>query len=456
MRMYGRWVAITLVLVGLLAVSAEASKPRKLPANAYIKSAKIEILSGDIERYPAAIAMLDSLFMYYGPHSEGLHLMAAIYVDYTDKTADPWGKRQYVNKMVAYYDSLSMCCNNKEIKSNYRKDCKEYTELADSAKVKYWREFYNAGVEQLNFMGEVAKELKEITDSSSREFSLNVIQTNIDSCIANMELAIIFDPTNYQAYIAAGSAYEHKENWEEAIKWFKKGIEKAPNKDKLLPSIAYDYIRLDRYCEAIPYLKEFVILVPDDIKTMGHLAACYNNCQMFDSAAIVYRTMVAADSENTSALTNLGRYFNQNARDASDSSSAYQAAGNEKQVQFWRGKQMEAFDSSSAYFKKVFEQKPDDADAAEEYGLVSAIMGNYEAAAVAYTRLTELKPENEGHWSYLGDCYLNLKKFPEATAAYEKVVALDEDNRQIWQRLADLYAETGQKEKAAAARKKSE
>jgi len=194
----------------------------------------------------------------------------------------------------------------------------------------------------------------------------------------------------------------------------------------------------------------------DDFKTMGHLASCYNNCKQFDSAVVVYHKILASDPENAEILTNVGRYFNQIARTASDSSSTYRKAENEEQAKFWRDKQMEAFDSSSTYFKLVFDLKPDDISAAEEYGLVSAIRSDYENAAIAYSRLTKLEPDNTSHWTYLGDCYLNLQQFSEAVTAYEHVVAIDESDRQIWQRISDLYAELGDKAKSAAAAKKAQ
>ncbi len=459
MRSVVNYLLLMILALSFTDINTEAKKrPRKLPASAYIKSAKIEILSGDKKRYVVAIAMLDSLFMHYGPHAEGLNLMAATYIDFTDKTPDPWGKRLFVEKIVAYFDTLNMCCENQEIKKNYRKNCEKLVEKSDSTKVKFWREFYNAGIEQLNYMGDVAKDLEEITDSASREYSLNVIQTNIDSCIANMKLAILFDSVDYQSYVAAGSAYEHKENWTEAIIWFSKGLEVAPDstREQLLPYIAYDYIRLDQYCDAIPYFREMAERDTVDFKTMGHLASCYNNCKQFDSAVVVYRKMLAGDPENTDVLTNVGRYFNQIARTASDSSSFYGKAENEEQTAFWRGEQMKAFDSSSAYLKLVFDLLPDSASAAEEYGLVSAIRSDYENAAIAYSRLTSLEPDNTGHWSYLGDCHLNLQQFPKAVDAYEHVVAIDDSDRETWLRLYDLYRELGQTAKAAEAKKKSE
>ena len=63
-------VALVFCIVG-----RPSAKDRVLPAKAYISSAKIEILgygsTKEKVRIETAIGMLDSLFLHYGPHSEG-------------------------------------------------------------------------------------------------------------------------------------------------------------------------------------------------------------------------------------------------------------------------------------------------------------------------------------------------------------------------------------------------
>ena len=54
---------LTTVLILCIAVQSQAQKVRKLPSGAYLKSAKIEIISGDTARYAGAMAMLDTLMM---------------------------------------------------------------------------------------------------------------------------------------------------------------------------------------------------------------------------------------------------------------------------------------------------------------------------------------------------------------------------------------------------------
>ena len=102
-----------LVLIVTLRIAASSGvAQRKLPAKAYLTSAKIDVIEG---RPQEAIALLDSLFMNYGPVSEGLGLMGQIMVDFVSATPTAHAKAPYVEKMVAYFDSLRMCCGNEKI-----------------------------------------------------------------------------------------------------------------------------------------------------------------------------------------------------------------------------------------------------------------------------------------------------------------------------------------------------
>ncbi len=448
---------VTLLCILALAIAGSsfaAKKKRKLPESAYIKAAKIEILSGKLKRYKTATSLLDSLFLNYGPHAEGLNLMASIYVDYTDKTAGPVNKMPYVKSMVAYFDSLQQCCDNPDIKKKYRKDCDKFTEKADSTSVKYWREFYNAGIEQLTYLQELSKELETATDSATIAYTTTSFETNIDSCIANMELALTIDPGSNEPYIAIGNAYEYKKDFREAVKWLAKGLDKVSNKSDLLLAIAYDYIRIDEYCEAIPYFKEYTELAPEDMGTLFNLSICYTNCEKIDEAFEVYQRILVNDPENLNVISSVGNYFNQKARAATNAAAASREAGDTAQASVYMKDWEHSFDSSLVYFKRLFDLSPEDPYAAEQYAVVNAIRGKYEDAAVGFSRLTTLEPDKSENWTYLGDCYLNLKEFKKATTAYEKVVELEPDNKETWERLVDLYAEIGETKKKAAAEKK--
>ncbi len=445
------FMAMGLFLVGAV---AQAKRPRKLPAGAYIKSAKIEIVSGDIERYPTAIALLDSLFLHYGPHAEGLDLMRKVMVDYVEKASSPEAKMPHVEGMIAYYDSLKMCCESKDIKSKYKKGCKEFLRTADSTNVDYWRRFYNDGIEQLNRIEETAKSLKMETDSAALAYLRASLESSTDSCLINMRLAIIVDPSDHRTYVALGTVYEQEEEYPQAIEWYSKALELTDDKTSMLISIAYDYIKMGEYCQSIPYFKQYLELAPTDVANMSNLAACYNNCKVFDSAMMTYEQILSIEPENMDALISVGLFFNQQASNASSDASKAREAGDEAGEKGHRAKQMEAFDSALVYFERAVAVEPDNPEAVEQVAVVNAIRGKYEPAAAAFTKLVELKPGEADLWTSLGDCYLYLKKYPEATTAYEEVVKLDPGNVPIWENLVDLYREIKKPEKVKAAEKK--
>ena len=437
----------------LIGTASEGKKPRKLPVSAYIKSAKIEIVSGDPERYLTAAAMLDSLFMNYGHHAEGLFLMSQMMVDGIETSSGPIAKTPYVGMMVAYIDSLHMCCENKDIKKKYRKNCDKFIQQMDSIAVKYWREFYNAGVEQLGEMNGFLEDLKTISDSSMKAYLENGLKSNFDSSLINLQLAITINPTDDRSFIGVATAYERIDNFENAIEWKRKALELSGDSASLLLSIGYNYINMDKFCEAIPYLKAIVDGAPDDLTNMYNLTICYNNCGMYDSAMVFYDKILKLDTNNIDVLSAVGRYYNEMGRQAADSTKNYEQTDNTKLAKEWRARKDESFDSSRVYFKRAFVINPEDEFIADMYGIICAIDGEFEEAVVAFKKLTEINPDNIEYWTSLGDCYLNLKNFDESIIAYEKVVELDPSNRQVWQQLMDLYHEKGNTAKETEAKK---
>lgn len=474
-----RLLVLMTAIMGLLAGAAQSKDARKLPVSAYIKSAKIEILSGDPVRYKTAEALLDSLFMYYGYHAEGLWWMSQMAVDGIESAPDPTGKAPYVQAMVAYFDTLRQCCEDKKIKESYKAGCDDYIVKADSIGVKYWREFYNAGIDQLKMIDTLKAEKAKTQDSGSVAYIDQGIQANFDSCLANMNLAISIDSSDSRAHIAIGTAYQKMGQYEQSAQWKSKAIESArrnlakiqalqdegklddPNvlaaaqtslSEQLL-SVAYDYINSDKYEEAIPPLAEYVERNPDDVENMHNLSICYNNAGRYDDAMALHRRILEVAPDNVQTLSAMGRYFNEMGRRAADSAKQYTAGGKAAEAEAFSKTRDALFDSSHVYFKRAYGLDTTDLFVVEMYALTSALGQEFGDAAEAFGRLTEMQPDNFENWISLGDCLLNLKRFDESIHAYEKVVQLDPGNKQIWQQLVDLYHERGDADKEAAARK---
>ena len=445
-----------MVLLGTLAAGSVVAGPkaRKLMPDTYIKTAKIEIITGDTARYKYSIVMLDSLLLNYGPYAEAYYWMTKIMVDFHEKNGDLTKKKPYVEKMVLYADSLHMVCADPKAKPANKKGCDRFIADIDSVKARFWLDFYRNGVEQLKAIDAQSANLKTETDSTALTETRNIITQDTDSCLANMDMAIIIDPKDSRPYIGLASAYEKQGNFEKSNDWLDKGLERASQADKLglVQQLAYNYIQMDKYCEAVPYFERMVALIPKDtaaLGTMYNLSICYNRCKNYDSAVMVYRAMVDIQPTNVDALTGIGRYFNEMARRANDSSQRYDSLKDSTGVKRWADTRRRQFDSSRAYLKKVFELTPNDAAPAEEYGVVCQLLGDYTEALTAFERVTKLDPSNIGAWTSLGDCLVYAKRFKEAADAYEKVIAAEPNNRAVLGQLKLLYEELKQPAKVA-------
>ncbi|RKX26262.1 MAG: hypothetical protein DRP47_08490 [Candidatus Zixiibacteriota bacterium] len=444
-------IALILTMAGLLVTGQAEAKIKKKNIGAYLSGAKIAIVES---RPLEALSILDTLAQFYGPHAEALSRTSQVYVDLIDVESDAVKKKPLIENLVAYIDSLRMCCENEDIKKKYRKNCDKYLELGDSTKIKYWREFYNLGVEQLNTIEELAKDLQNETDSASRAYIENDIQANIDSVQNNMTLAIILDPVDYRPYVAIGNAYERKGNFEKATEWMYKGLEKTDDRAPLLLPIAYISIKQDNYCAAIPFFKEYCEANPTDESNLMNLSICYNNCKMPDSAMIVYRQMLEINPDNTDVLGYAGRFFLVEAQRISDSASHYRSIDDIETAKQWDAIRNIAFDSAQGYFKQAFLLQPDNQSFAEQYSFVSALLEDYESAIEGYEKVGELDPDNAENWTWLGDSYLRLANFEGAIKAYENVVRVKPDEVSIWENLVALYEEIGNTAKKAEAKAK--
>ncbi|MEW5797153.1 MAG: tetratricopeptide repeat protein [Candidatus Zixiibacteriota bacterium] len=459
-------LTLVITIVMLLVGSVAAEKARKLPAKAYIQSAKIEILgygeSKEEARIKLAQAMLDSLFLYWGPHSEGYYWYSQIKWDLAKEKANLKDRLPLVAQAIAYADSLAWTCGNDQIKKDYRKDCDKLDEQLDSVRVHEWREYYNDGVNQITEVEQQMEAVKVETDSAALAYYQTRLDAIIDSCQDNMAIAIVIDSTDVKPFIGLATVNERTGKYDKAIEYLMRALPLAADRTQILTSIAYDYVQMNDYCASIPWFREYIDLtlatpaVLEDaanrdavVGTAHNLAICYNNCKEYDSAYATFGRILEINPEDVTALVGAARYQQHYGRLAGDSSRASREAGNEAASKNWQGVRDQRFDSARVFLKRAFELSGDDAAVASEYGLMAAILQKMDEAKVAFTRATELAPDEVDYWVSLGDCNLQMRDFPGAATAYEKVVEFRPDDKAVWERLAELYEATGNKARRA-------
>jgi len=450
-------LALVLVL-GSLAVGSVGAKQRKLRPGTYISSAKIEIIgyaeTKEKARIELAQALLDSLFLYYGPHSEAYYWYSQIKWDLSQEKADLKERLAVVRQAVALADSLKWSCGNKKIDKDYRKDCEKFDEQMDSIRVAEWRDYYNTGHRQMKEIEDLKQAILVTSDSVLLEDSRRRLEAFVDSAQSNMEIAVAIDSVDARPFIGLATISERMGNFEKAIEYLKAALPHAEDRYQIVISIAYDYIQADDYDGAIPYFREYVDSMtsmeqvmqdPTNraavISTAQNLAICYNNAKEYDKAYGIFNLILSFDPEDTGALVGSARYQQHRGREAGDSARVAGEGGGETAANDWRNVRDQRFDSARVLLKQVFEIMNDDCGIAAEYGLMAAILQRYEEAKPAFARASELCPDDVDNWVSLGDCNIALQDFAGAAAAYEKVVELDPTSKAVWERLADLYRE---------------
>jgi tetratricopeptide (TPR) repeat protein len=442
------------MIVVLAAGAAVFAQGRKLPEGAYIKTAKIELTYDNLDHCPLAIAMLDSLFLNYGPHGEGLYLMTRIWDMYIEKTGGLKEKKEYVAKFAAYNDSLHKACTNETIKKKYRDKCDLYVQVSDSFKVQHWRMFQQGAVAAMNRLDTLIRAVAEATDSTVKAENQAMVAPMVDTAYMYAELAIALDSIDPDLYLVLGSVYEKQKEYAKSTEWLAKGLAHAKDSSQILMQMAYNEIYANKYGAAIPYFQQYLALRPQDTTNWFNLAVCYSNTKQYDSAVAVYYRMLKLAPQSTDALTGLGEFYMQLARSANDSATSARQASDDKKAGIWTDKRNSNLDSACAYLKSAFQLDSTNAGVGEEYAIAATTLGKYEDAAAAFAKLTELDPQQSGNWISLGDCYIGLRKFAEATAAYEKVIALEPNNRPILEKLRELYQEARRTDKVAEIDKK--
>jgi len=460
-KVWSNVVAVTTAIL-LMAATGMAAKGRKLPPDAYIKTAKIEIIEakGDSARINTAIAMLDSLIMNHGPRPEAYYWMTKIMVDLSNAKTNPRDKQPYVERLVAYADSLKWCCQDEKIEKKLREKCDDFLLDIDSANVYVqWRDFYNDGIARLTSIDELSGAMRAEADSTMAASYKRDLDAAADTAHQILSLALLIYPNDQRSLRAMASLAEKTQQWDTAIVYLQRAIPVSESPLDVCTAIAYDYIQKGDYCGAIPWFRQFVDsavsrpeMVEDQanreavLSTMNNLSICYNNCEQYDSAYSNFRRLLTLEPASAEALIGVGRFQRQKALEASDSANYYQKQGDTKLSAEWQAARETRFDSSRVFLMQATELKPDDPRLLDEYCMICAIMGQYQQskpmfgeARDCFKKLTELEPTNVDGWMSLGDCHLFLADFPSAAQAYEKVIELRPTEKVVLEKLLDLY-----------------
>ena len=114
-------------------------------------------------------------------------------------------------------------------------------------------------------------------------------------------------PLPKEMWMTAGDVYTQVDDYEDALRCFRKAIELDPNMDRAHHFAGVALIRLGRPSEAIPELQAELKLAPNDPDTQYNLAYALLETSQKDQAMAILRTLVAEHPDHAQAQYQLGK-----------------------------------------------------------------------------------------------------------------------------------------------------
>lgn len=114
-------------------------------------------------------------------------------------------------------------------------------------------------------------------------------------------------PLPKEMWMTAGDVYTQVDDYEDALRCFRKAIELDPNMDRAHHFAGVALIRLGRPSEAIPELEAELKLSPNDPDTQYNLAYAMLETSQKDQALTILQNLIAAHPDHAQAQYQLGK-----------------------------------------------------------------------------------------------------------------------------------------------------
>ena len=141
------------------------------------------------------------------------------------------------------------------------------------------------------------------------------------------------------------------------------------------------------------------------------------------------------------------------------------SAEDEKKARLFKA-QMHAFEAGKLIRKNQFSlaQKefrlaadfdPDNTDYLAGFANAAHKNNDWNAAALAYTRLMRKDPTRKELYKSLGECLFQVQKYDDAVAAYKQAAQFDDDKGEMWRRIGSIRSNQGRFDEASDAYRQS-
>jgi tetratricopeptide (TPR) repeat protein len=363
--------------------------------------------------------------------------------------------------MVAYFDSTQTFCDDETIEEKFRKKCykgDKFIKKMESIRLDAWEKAYNDGVEYLSQYDTVASWIENAPTEDSAKGLDSVKQVAYDLSREAFEMALMVKPKDPRTYDGLAVLLEREKHHQDAVDLYKRAIEMVGENQDIISKIAYAYIYIPEWENAIEWFLKYLEYEPEDVNALINLSVAYSAMDNHEKWYEYTTRVLELQPENTQFLFNAGQYWFMRMQQSADELSqitdstadaADKRAELEKQI-------IDCRQSAEKNFENIIEINPEDTDALKRLGIIYLLSQQYDKAVTVLERYVAIDSTDNDVLDYLGRAYINNGDMEGAIKPYEMLVDNDPGNIDAWERLVELYKIMNQTEKAAEAEAKAE
>jgi len=227
------------------------------------------------------------------------------------------------------------------------------------------------------------------------KFILNLLNSNkLNDAKKEIDKHLIQHPNSSILFNILGAVYAGKNNFDEAINYYKKATTCNPNYAQAYNNLGVALHKLEKISEAIENYQKAINLNNNFAEALNNLGNALIENNKSNEAITFFERALKIKPNYPEALNSIG--------------GAYANLGNRKKA--------------IGFIEKAIKIKPEYAEAHNSLALIYSDLARFEEALLHFTKSIELKPYNEKFYNNFGNLLNNLGKYEEANKMYEKAI----------------------------------
>lgn len=226
---------------------------------------------------------------------------------------------------------------------------------------------------------------------------------NYDEAGFWLDEAIKLDPQFWPAHKLLGDIYFGERNYESAIEKYKTVINSNHGDAVLLNDLGLALMEMERYSEALVYLKQALSLEPDNPNIHYSLASVYRDNKMLDEAVSEYKDLIIYHPDYPNVHNDLA--------------DIYMQLGKDKEA-------LEEYHKEIEYAKVRLSINPDDTASLNQLAYAYNGIGEHVQAEKIIKDVIARRPGYRNAYITLAAVYEKSRRFTEALAVLDKVKQL--------------------------------